>query len=160
MRKLNSHKRLIHKIFTFFQKKYVVFNLYKSHHFLVSSSPAFFCSFQHKPVLFHTVLGLNFIWSIYLCHKSHKKMTVLKVMAGHSSMSGWKCITRPKFLQLINYILNLVIQVDDILMFYEICIFLKSEFQLFIFVLAHFQKLLSRSIHFKTRVFFSSVFCR
>ena len=34
----------------------------------------------------------------------------------------------------------------------------KSEFPLFIFVLAHFQKLLSRSIHFKKRTFFPSVF--
>ena len=34
----------------------------------------------------------------------------------------------------------------------------KSEFPLFIFVLAHLQQLLSRSIHFKTKTFFPSVF--
>ena len=36
--------------------------------------------------------------------------------------------------------------------------YFKSEFPLFIFVLAYLQKLLSKSIHFKTRTFFPSVF--
>ena len=103
-----------------------------------------FWGLQHKPVFLHTVLGINFIWSIYLIHTIHKKnLTVLKVMAGDWSMIRWKCIIRSNFLQLINYILNLVTQVDDVLLFDEICIFL-----------AHLQKLLSRSTHFKTRTFF------
>ena len=36
--------------------------------------------------------------------------------------------------------------------------YFNSEFPLFIFVLAHLQKLLSRSTHFKTRTFFRTVF--
>ena len=36
--------------------------------------------------------------------------------------------------------------------------YFKSEFPQFIFVLAHLQKVLSRSIDFKTRTFFPSVF--
>ena len=116
-----------------------------------------FCSLQHKPVFLHTVLGLNFIWFIYSIHKIHKKIDSAR-------SNGWSLVN--EWMKMYHQIkFSTVYQLTWILwprltMFYCFIKFayFKSEFPLFIFVLAHLQKLLIRSIHFKTRTFFPSVF--
>ena len=105
---------------TFFRRN--VFNLDNLYHFLFLLYQHF-CSLQHKPVFLHTVFGLYFTWSIYLVHKIHKKIDSAQSNSWSFVNEQIKMYHQINFLQLINYILNLVTQVDDALLFYEICIF-------------------------------------
>ena len=104
------------------------------------------CSRKHKPVFLDTVLGLNFIWTIYLTHKIHKKsdsaqsngwslvnewmkmyhqikFSTVDQLYPESCNTGWRCFTLYCFMKFVYF---------------------QLKFPVFIFVLAHLEKRLRK----------------